>query len=373
MPTATALDGGQLARPAPSLTHTLTASALTAVSAAVQEKTALLTQHLAALSTLAASPPPPPDEPELFHRYETLRTQLRTLSAAVAVCELPASDEGLVRELGAFLAQPSVGAAPSRESMLRAVNDVAASGDFGAGGEDEALRAALRAAPRVAAAPPPAPAPRRTAALSYEQLGYERPPPAPPDVPWNLPTNKKPVWLRDERDDHQEARLAVRPEHGESTRRHGALRPVRSLPAGVRQRQTPRRTSGDAAASPSRPSPPPRATVTVPLLQPATQAFAFSERAAGLRAPPKALRGPPRGSVGPPPPLSPPKPLSPPRISVVRTPTSAGGSGAGSFRLAATPPDLAPVERWGLGTPEDAQVSVPSVSVSRKDSRDREP
>ena len=113
---------------------------------------------------------------------------------------------------------------------------------------------------------------------------YERPPPAPPDVPWNLPTNKKPVWLRDERDDHQEARLAVRPEHGEPTRRHGALRPVRSLPAGVRQRQTPRRTSGDAAASPSRPSPPPRATVTVPLLQPATQAFAFSERAAGLRA-----------------------------------------------------------------------------------------
>ena len=41
--------------------------------------------------------------------------------------------------------------------------------------------------------------------------------------------------------------------------------------------------------------------------------------------------------------------------------------------FAATPPDLAPVERWGLGTPEDAQVSVPSVSVSRKDSRDREP
>ena len=38
--------------------------------------------------------------------------------------------------------------------------------------------------------------------MSYEQLGYE-PPPAPPDVPWNLPTNKKPVWLRDERDDHQ--------------------------------------------------------------------------------------------------------------------------------------------------------------------------
>ena len=150
MPTATAPDGGQLARPAPSLTHTLTASALTAVSAAVQEKTALLTQHLAALSALAASPPPPPDQPtELFHRYETLRTQLRTLSAAVAVCELPASDEGLVRELGAFLAQPSVGAAPSRESMLRAVNDVAASGDFGAGGEDKALRAALRAAPRV--------------------------------------------------------------------------------------------------------------------------------------------------------------------------------------------------------------------------------
>ena len=57
MPTATALDVGQLARPAPSLTHTLTASALTAVSAAVQEKTALLTQHLAALSALAASPP----------------------------------------------------------------------------------------------------------------------------------------------------------------------------------------------------------------------------------------------------------------------------------------------------------------------------
>ena len=152
MPTATALDGGQLARPAPSLTHTLTASALTAVSAAVREKTALLTQHLAALSALAASPPPPrADEPtQMFHRYETLRTQLRTLSAAVAVCELPASDEGLVRELGAFLAQPSVGAAPSRESMLRAVNDVAASGDFGSGGEDEALRAALRAAPRVA-------------------------------------------------------------------------------------------------------------------------------------------------------------------------------------------------------------------------------
>ena len=149
MPTATALDGGQLARPAPSLTHTLTASALTAVSAAVQEKTALLTQHLAALSALAASPPPVDEPSQLFHRYETLRTQLRTLSAAVAVCELPASDEGLVRELGAFLAQPSVGAAPSRESMLRAVNDVAASGDFGAGGEDEALRAA----------PPPAPAP----------------------------------------------------------------------------------------------------------------------------------------------------------------------------------------------------------------------
>ena len=161
MPTATALDG-QVARPAPSLTHTLTASVLTAVSAAVQEKTALLTQHLAALSALAASPPPPADEPaQLFHRYETLRTQLRTLSAAVAVCELPASDEGLVRELGAFLAQPSVGAAPSRESMLRAVNDVAA-GDFGAGGEDKALRAALRAA--ASALPPAAPAQRRPAA-----------------------------------------------------------------------------------------------------------------------------------------------------------------------------------------------------------------
>ena len=205
--------------------------------------------------------------------------------------------------------------------------------------------------------------------MSYEQLGYERPP-APPDVPWNLPTNKKPVWLRDERDDHQEARLLCGRRADAPPRRAaaGAL-----AARGVRQRQTPRRTSGDAAASPSRPSPPPRATVTVPLLQPATQAFAFSERAAGLRAPPKALRGPPRGSIGPPPPLSPPKPLSPPRISVVRTPTSAGGSGAGSFRLAATPPDLAPVERWGLGTPEDAQVSVPSVSVSRKDSRDREP
>ena len=146
MPTATALDGGQLARPAPSLTHTLTASALTAVSAAVQEKTALLTQHLAALSALAASPPPVDEPTELFHRYETLRTQLRTLSAAVAVCELPAWTR--LSELGAFLAQPSVGAAPSRESMLRAVNDVAASGDFGAGGEDEALRAVLRAAPR---------------------------------------------------------------------------------------------------------------------------------------------------------------------------------------------------------------------------------
>ena len=120
MPTATALDVGQVARPAPSLTHTLTASALTAVSAAVQEKTALLTQHLAALSALAASPPPVDEPTELFHRYETLRTQLRTLSAAVAVCELPASDEGLVRELGAFLAQPSVGAAPSRASRCSA-------------------------------------------------------------------------------------------------------------------------------------------------------------------------------------------------------------------------------------------------------------
>ena len=77
-------------------------------------------------------------------------------------------------------------------------------------------------------------------------------------------------------------------------------------------------------------------TVTVPLLQPATQAFAFSERAAGLRAAegrfaarraaPSARRRRSRR-----------RSRSPPRISVVRTPTPAGGSGAGSFRLAATP------------------------------------
>ena len=246
MPTATALDGGQVARPAPSLTHTLTASALTAVSAAVQEKTALLTQHLAALSALAASPPPVDEPAELFHRYETLRTQLRTLRRPSPSASCPPPTRG--SSANSAPSSRSRASAPrrraSRCSAPSTTSPRPATSARAARTRRCARRCARRRALRRAAAGTGAAATAAGATSSSGTSGHRRAARRavePAD-------QQEAVWLRDERDDHQEARLAsgrIR----QSTRRHGALRPVRSLPAGVRQRQTPRRT---------RATPPPR-------------------------------------------------------------------------------------------------------------------
>ena len=126
-----------------------------------------------------------------------------------------------------------------------------------------------------------------------------------------------------------------------------------------------------------RPSPPPVSgrrslsppvRTSVPPLQPAAQSFAFSVKADTLpvRAP-RRLRGQPRGTVGGEHAFADALTVMAPQNAVagvrvtVRTPTPQSSPaglrvGGGSFR---TTPDVAPggLERWGLGTPDEATDS----------------